>query len=545
MDATMMDYQLTLVHVLERARTIHPNVEVVWRMPDRSLQRYTYGDMHRRSVALAEALQKAGLKEGERVGTLMWNHYAHMEAYFGIPLSGGVLHTLNLRLHPKDLSYIINHAGDRFVIVDDVLLPLWDKVKDLVDVEKVFVVSLTGQPLPGGTTEYEELLSTATGDYAYPDIKENQALGMCYTTGTTGRPKGVVYSHRAMVLHCLGSGLADTLAVSQQDIMVPVVPMFHANAWGIPFTATFFGSKVVHPGPHLDPESLLDLFEKEKVNVTAGVPTIWFGILQAIQKEPDRWNLQPGMRMIVGGAAAPESMIRAFDKHDLRVIHAWGMTETTPLGSVANLKPELLSASEDEQYAYRAKQGVPSPLVDVRAVGDEGEVAWDGESLGELHVRGPWVAGDYFNQPEARGQWTDDGWFRTGDVVAIDEHGYIRIADRTKDLVKSGGEWISSQALENALIGHDAVAEAAVIGVPHPKWQERPLAVVVLAAGSATESAAGSAALEEELKEMLAEKFASWWVPEAMVFAAEIPKTSTGKFQKSKLREQYQDWTWD
>src|SRR5660398_182993 len=248
-------------------------------------------------------------------------------------------------------------------------------------------------------------------------------------------------------------------------------------------------------------------------------------------------TLSRGMRMIVGGAAAPESMIRAFDKHDLRVIHAWGMTETTPLGSVANLKPELLSVSEDEQYAYRAKQGVPSPLVDVRAVGDEGEVAWDGESLGELHVRGPWVAGDYFNQPEARGQWTDDGWFRTGDVVAIDEHGYIRIADRTKDLVKSGGEWISSQALENALIGHDAVAEAAVIGVPHPKWQERPLAVVVLAAGSA--------ALEEELKEMLAEKFASWWVPEAMVFAAEIPKTSTGKFQKSKLREQYQDWTWD
>src|SRR5680860_1433701 len=299
--------------------------------------------------------------------------------------------------------------------------------------------------------------------------------------------------------------------------MVPVVPMFHANAWGIPFTATLLGSKLVHPGPHLDPESLLDLFEKEKVNVTAGVPTIWFGILQAIQKEPDRWNLQPGMRMIVGGAAAPESMIRAFDKHDLRVIHAWGMTETTPLGSVANLKPELLSASEDEQYAYRAKQGVPSPLVDVRAVGDEGEVAWDGESLGELHVRGPWVAGDYFNQPEARGQWTDDGWFRTGDVVAIDEHGYIRIADRTKDLVKSGGEWISSQALENALIGHDAVAEAAVIAVPHPKWQERPLAVVVLAAGSAaesaagsaTESAAGSAALEEELKEMLANFSAS------------------------------------
>lgn len=543
MDATMMDYPLTLVHILERARTIYPRTEVVWRMPDKSVQRYTYKDMHRRSVALAEALQKAGLKKGERVGTLMWNHYAHMEAYFGIPLAEGVLHTLNLRLHPDDLSYIIDHAGDRFVIVDDVLWPLWDKVKDRVNVEKVFVVPLTGQPLPEGALDYEEFLTTAdaytTGEYTYPDIEENQALGMCYTTGTTGRPKGVVYSHRSIVLHSLASGLTDTLGVSQQNVIVPVVPMFHANAWGVPFTATLQGTKQVHPGPHLDPESLLDLFEREKVDCTAGVPTIWFGILQALEKEPDRWDLQPGLRMAVGGAAAPESMIRAFDKHGLEVVHAWGMTETTPLGTVSQLKPELREASEDKQYEVRAKQGIPSPLVDVRAVGDEGEVPWDGESLGELQVRGPWVAGDYFNEPEGRNQWTEDGWFCTGDVVAMDEHGYVRIADRTKDLVKSGGEWISSQALENALIGHDAVSEAAVIGVPHPKWQERPLAAVTL-----REGVEASEALKEELKEMLAEKFVRWWVPEAIVFVDEVPKTSTGKFLKTKLREEYQDWTW-
>ena len=537
MNGTMMDYPLTLVPMLERAGKLFGQVEIVSRLPDRSLHRTTYADFYRRARALAESLSRAGLKPGDRVGTLMWNHYAHLEAYFGIPIAGGVAHTLNLRLSPSQLAYVINHAQDRFLIVDDVLLPLYEKIKGQVKPERVLVVPFTGKPVTADYENYEEFLKQATGNFSYPKLEENQAAAMCYTSGTTGKPKGVLYSHRALVLHSFAIGLTDTFALSQHDTILPVVPMFHANAWGIPFVATMLGSKQVFPGPHLDAENLLDLYEKERVTFAAGVPTIWFALLEALEKNPGRWKLTPGMHLLVGGAAAPESMLRRYDQLGLHVIHAWGMTEMTPAGSVSKLKPGMDDWPEDKRYQVRAKQGLPMPFVEARAVSEDGEVPWNGQSMGELQVRGPWVAASYYNLPEERDQWTSDGWFRTGDVVTIDPEGYIKITDRTKDLIKSGGEWISSVDLENALMAHPSVKEAAVIAIPHPKWQERPLAVVV--------PKETNHATAEELKTFLAANFAQWQLPDAFVFTESIPRTSTGKFLKSKLREQFADWKWD
>jgi len=524
----MMDFPLTLPHLLERASKLFAREEIVTRLPDKSLHRYTYGDFYRRSRALAKALQQAGLQRGDRVATLSWNTYAHLEAYFGIPVAGGVLHPLNLRLHPSDIAYITDHAGDRFLIIDDVLLKLYEAIKDHVKFEKVIVVPLTGQPVAEGLINYEDFLATVGGDFEYPGLEEREAAGMCYTSGTTGRPKGVLYSHRSILLHSLGSALPDSLNLSGGDVLLPVVPMFHVLAWGLPFTGVMTGAKLVMPGPHLDAVSLLDLYEGEQVTKTAGVPTIWMGVLQALQKEPSRWKLQP-MEMVVGGSAAPEAMIRAFDQHGLTVLHAWGMTETSPLGTTSRLKRSLKGDLEGE-YGYRAKQGLPTPLVELRAVGESGEVPWNGVTLGELEIRGPWVAASYYNLGEEADKW-DHGWFRTGDVVAIDPEGYIRIADRTKDLIKSGGEWISSIDLENTLMAHPAVKEAAVIAVPHPKWDERPLAAIVLKEGMS--------ATPEELTAFLEPRFAKWWLPDAYVFVSEIPRTSTGKFLKSQLREQF------
>ncbi len=532
MQSTMMDFPLTLVHLLERAGSLFPREEIVTRLPDKSLHRYTYGDFYRRSRQLASALQKAGLQKGDRVATLSWNTYAHLEAYFGVPVAGGVLHPLNLRLHPADIAYIINHAQDKILIVDDVLLKLYEAIKAQVKLERVLVVPLSGQPVPPGLESYEDFLASGDPGFAYPSLDERDAAGMCYTSGTTGKPKGVVYSHRSIVLHSLGSALPDALNLASTDVLLPVVPMFHVLAWGLPFTGVMTGSKLVMPGPHLDAESLLDLYESEKVTKTAGVPTIWLGVLQALQKEPGRWKLEP-MEMVVGGSAAPEAMIRAFDRFGLKVLHAWGMTEMSPLGTTSRLKRHLRGDAEVE-YRYRAKQGVPTPLVEIRAVGEQGEVPWDGQSLGELQVRGPWVAQSYYNLEEESDKWTPDGWFRTGDVVAIDPEGYIRIADRTKDLIKSGGEWISSIDLENALMAHPAVKEAAVIAIPDPKWDERPLAAIVLKEGAS--------ATPEELRAFLEPQFAKWWLPDAYVFVDEIPRTSTGKFLKSRLREQFNNY---
>ena len=533
MQSTMMRFPLTLAPIFERAGLLFGGSDIVSRLPDKSLYRYRYADFHRRARALGGALQRVGLKRGDRVATLMWNHYAHLEAYFAVPCAGGVLHTLNLRLHPDDIAYIANHAGDRFLIVDDVLLPLYDKFRAATKFERIIVVPLSGKVIPAGYDDYEKLVERGRA-VKLPRLREDDPAGMCYTSGTTGRPKGVIYSHRALVLHSLASALPDVMGLSNHDAACPVVPMFHVNAWGLPFSAVMVGAKLVFPGPHLDAVSLLDLYQAEQVTISAGVPTIWMSIQQALEQNPDGWKLVPGMRMVVGCAAAPESMIRAFDRFGLRVVHGWGMTETSPIGSVNYPKRELDDLTEHERYAQRAKQGVPLPFFEVRAMTESGEAPWDGTTMGELQVRGPWVAAGYHGLDAEADKWTADGWFRTGDVVTIDAHGYIKITDRIKDLVKSGGEWISSVDLENALVGHPKVAEAAVIGVPHPKWGERPLAVVVLKPELL--------ATADELRDYLAPRFARFWLPDEVVFVAEIPRTSTGKMLKAKLREQFKGW---
>ena len=525
----MMDYPLTVPLLLDRAARYFPEVEVVSRRPDRSLERSSYGEVRRHAHQLAGALARLGVGRGDRVATLGWNNARHLEAYFGVPLMGGVLHTLNPRLSPADLIYIVNHAGDSVLLVDDVLLPVLEQVRGQVNLKHV-VVWTDGTQAPGGMIDGAELIAAEPEEFAGPRLDELEAAAMCYTSGTTGRPKGVVYSHRAIVLHSLASSGPDCLAIGQREVVCPVVPMFHVNAWGLPFTATMAGCKQVLPGPHLDPESLLDLYAQEDVTFTAGVPTIWLGMLQALEKEPDRWKLG-AIRMVVGGSAAPESLIRGLDRHGLQVVHGWGMTEMTPIGTLSWLKRSLEELPEDQRYGYRAKQGLPAPFIDTRIMGPSGEEPWDGEAMGELEVRGPWVASGYYRAPEFTGKWSDDGWFRTGDVATIDSEGYVKITDRTKDLIKSGGEWISTLDLENALMGHPAVAEAAVIAAKHPKWDERPVAVVVAKEGASVTA--------EELRAFLEARFAKFWLPDEFVFIKEIPRTAAGKFQKSALREKY------
>jgi fatty-acyl-CoA synthase len=520
----MMDFQLTLPHLLRRAELYFGAGEIASRQADKSFHRTTYAETMRRARQLAAALGKLGLDRGDRVATLCWNHHQHHEAYFGIPCGGFVLHTLNLRLHPNDLAYIATHANDRAVIVDRSLLPLLEQFKDRTNIEHVFVVD----------DSYEELLATASpDDWRDPDLDENEAAAMCYTSGTTGLPKGVVYSHRSTVLHTFGVGANNPfgLPVSGEDTILPVVPMFHANAWGYPYLATLNGSKLVYPGPHLDPESLLDAMASEKVNWAAGVPTIWMGILQQLAANPGKWDLSHMKGMLVGGSAVPRAMIAAFAAYDIPIVQGWGMTETSPVASTGSLPHDLAHVDQDTKFDLMAMAGIPLAFVEVRArIGDE-EVPWDGEAMGELEVRGPWVAAGYYDTPEQADRWTADGWFKTGDIVSIHPRGYIQIKDRSKDVIKSGGEWISSVELENALMAHPAVAEAAVIAIPDPKWDERPLAAVVLKQGVA--------ATADELREFLAPNFAKWWLPERIEFVDEIPKTSVGKFKKMALREQF------
>jgi len=532
MDGLIMDYRLNVPAILRRGEELFGHKEIVSRLPDKSWHRYTYSDFVRRTKQLALALRnELGLVDGDRVGTFAWNHHEHLETYIGAPVGGFVTHTLNLRLHPDDLTYIATHGGDRVLIADKTLWPLVEAFKDRVGFEHV--ISIGTGPTPDGAIEFEELLASQNAEeFSYRDIDERAAAAMCYTSGTTGQPKGVVYSHRAIALHSLASTQSSTLGIGEADTVLPVVPMFHANAWGFPFTCTLVGSTQVFPGPHLDPQSLLDAFVEQGVTITAGVPTIWSGILQALDDNPGGWDLSELRAMIVGGSAAPQAMIEGFERrHGIHITHAWGMTEMAPMGSISSLSSRELELSEEEQFTYRAKQGLPVPFVEIRARGGEGLVPWDGATMGELEVRGAWIASSYYDAPEASDRWTEDGWFKTGDIVTIEPNGYIEIQDRSKDLVKSGGEWISTVALENALMGHPAVLEAAVIAVPDEKWAERPLAVIVLREGAST--------TPDELRELLAPKFAKWWLPDTFEFVDEIPKTAVGKFRKTALRERF------
>ncbi len=530
-----MDYQLTIPAILRRADLFYGRKEIVSRLPDKRFHRYTYSDFVRRAKRLALALRKLRVKPGERVATLCWNHHQHLEAYFGVPTAGAVLHTLNPRLHAEELIYIINHADDKVVLLDKVFLPLFEQLRPKIKIRHAIVIADGGSP-PPGVLDYEALLSDADErGFSYPDPDEHQAAAMCYTSGTTGRPKGVLYSHRAIVLHSLGGAMADNFALCESDVILPVVPMFHVNAWGLPFSATLVGAKQVFPGPYLDPVSLLDAFQTERVTFTAGVPTIWLGVLQVLDKNPKVYDLSSMRLLLVGGAAAPKGMIRDFEqRHGLNLVHAWGMTETCPMGTISILSTELREMPREMQYGYLAKQGRPVVFVETRARNERGLVPWDGKTAGELEVRGAWIASGYYHNPAGAERFTEDGWFLTGDIVTIDAHGYVDIQDRAKDLVKSGGEWISSLALENVLMSHPAVAEAAVIAVPHPKWQERPLAVVVLKKGQ-TASA-------EELIAYLKPHFAKWWLPDAVEFVEQIPRTAVGKFFKSALRERFRDY---
>jgi fatty-acyl-CoA synthase len=536
MQGLMMDFQLTTQPLLERARRLYPHKEVVTKAGP-NMERSTWGAVAERAGRLANALKRLGVKPGDRVATFAWNNTRHLEVYFAVPNMGAVLHPLNLRLPPDQLAYISQHADDQVLFVDASLVPAVEKLAPLFKTIKHY--SIMGDALPQTSLSpvysYEELLRAESPDIAWPALDENSAAAMCYTSGTTGNPKGVVYSHRALYLHSMGLSMSCSFGMNEGDVFMPVVPMFHVLAWGTPFVDAMLGIKVVLPGPHLTPADLAGLIQSERVTLTAGVPTLWLGLLALLEKE--HYDLSSLRGMIVGGAAAPQSMIETYEKkYGLRVIHAWGMTEMTPLGTVGHLKSYQNSLPEAEQFAVRAKQGLPVPGVEVRAIDVMGnEIPWDGKAFGELEVRGPWIASSYYNDERTTGQW-HDGWFRTGDVVNIDPEGFVQIVDRTKDLVKSGGEWISSQDLENAIMSHPKVLEAAVIAVAHPKWQERPLALVV------PKPDFKDSLTKEEIYAHLAPKFSKMYLPDDIVFIDAVPKTSVGKFNKRVLRDQFRDF---
>jgi fatty-acyl-CoA synthase len=517
-----------------RAEQMHPSKSIVSRLPDRSLHRTTYRECLSRARRLAGALHALGIRAGDRVATLCWNHHQHFETYVGIPSMGAVLHTLNLRLHSAQLEYIINHAGDRIVIVDRALLPVLESFRARTKIEHVIVVG-GGAEIPTGMHDYETLIAGAPELPFDDSLDENTAAAMCYTSGTTGQPKGVVYSHRSTVLHSMATALWDVDLARERDVILPVVPMFHANAWGLPYTCLLVGASLVLPGAFLDAESLLELMASERVTVSAGVPTIWLAVLQALDAAPDRYDLSAIRVFNAGGASAPESLIRAFkDRHGITIVQGWGMTETSPVGTLATLTGELEAADADTQYRIRATGGRLLPFMEARVRSEDGIAPWDGETMGELEVRGPWVAGAYYDAPQSADRFTDDGWFRTGDIVTIETGGYVTIRDRAKDLIKSGGEWISSVALENALMKHPDVAEAAVVGLRHPVWDERPLALVVRRPDAVCTS--------DDLSAHLANDFKKFWIPNAFEFVPAIPRTSVGKVHKLALREQYENY---
>ena len=531
---TMMNIQLTMPVLMDRGPLLAPNVEIVSKMRDK-MHRCTYTDIGRRARQLAGALTKLGVRPGDRVATLAWNSYRHLEIYYAIPCMGAVLHTLNLRLSQSDLEYIINHAEDSVICVDEELLPILEKLAGKIpSVKQIIVMSDTSEYQTGFSSahDYETLISAENSDYTWPEIEENMPMGLCYTSGTTGNPKGVLYTHRSNYIHTVTGGLPDLLGLNRSDVIMAVVPMFHANAWGLPYIAMMLGLKQVFPGPTMDGATVCQLIQDEKVTFTGGVPTIWLGVMNELQQNPNKYDLSSLKAMVCGGSAPPRAMIDWFETNlGVDFIQAWGMTETSPLGTVCRLKPHLKSLPRERVLDVKQRAGIYAPGLELRLVDDIGnEVPRDGVTMGRLLIRGPWVASTYYKQEPAPDKFPD-GWLDTGDIATIDSEGYMAITDRSKDLVKSGGEWISSVDLENAIMAIAGVAEAAVIAVNHPKWQERPVACVV--------KKPGAELTKERIYEYLEEKFAKWWMPDEIVFIDAVPKTSVGKFDKKVLREMF------
>ena len=539
MHGLMMDTPLLISSIAEHAEKFHGDREIVSVTMDNPRHRCTIRDVTTRARQLANALDKLGLERADRVATIAWNDYRHLEIYYGVSGAGYVCHTVNPRLFPEQLVFIINHAEDRWVFTDLVFVPLLEKILPQIPNVEGFVVMTDEAHMPETALPnavcYETLLAAESSDYDWPDLDERTASALCYTSGTTGDPKGVLYDHRSTVLHAFAGVAPDVLNLSSNDVVLPVVPLFHVNAWGVPYSTLMVGSKLVFPGPKMgDGEALYELMESEQVNVALGVPTVWLGLLQYCEKAGKTLNSLD--RTVIGGAAVPRAMIEQFKKvHGVQAIQGWGMTEMSPLGTANTPKAGNEGLSEEEQLDLATKAGRGIFGCDLRIVNDEGnELPWDGVAYGALQVRGPWICSDYFKLEGSAGTHTDDGWFDTGDVATIDPQGYMAITDRTKDVIKSGGEWISSIELENTAMGHPAVAQAAVIGVAHPKWTERPLLIVVKAEGQDIE--------KDEMLAYFKGKVATWWIPNDVAFVDELPHTATGKVKKIELRKQFVDY---
>lgn len=535
----MMEMPLTITSIADHVSKFHGDREIVSVTLDNPRHRYCWREAIDRSRKLADALSNLGLAPGDRIGTIAWNDYRHLEVYYGVSGAGYVCHTINPRLFAEQLIFIINHAEDRWIFVDPMFVPLLEKVADKIGNVEGFIVMTDAAHMPTSSLKnvhcYESLITSASTNFEWPVLDEFSATALCYTSGTTGDPKGVLYTHRSTILHAYASVAPDAIGLSSSDCLLPVVPLFHVNAWGIPYSAAIVGAKLVLPGPKMgDGEALYELLDSEDVSMALGVPTVWLALLAYTEKTGKR--LDKLQRSLIGGAAVPRSMIEAFrDKHDVEVRQGWGMTEMSPLGTVNTLKAGLEHLSPDERLDLGTKAGRGIYGCELRIVDDEGaKLPWDGVAYGALQVRGPWVCSDYFKLDGASESHTPDGWFDTGDVATIDPNGYMAITDRTKDVIKSGGEWISSIELENVAMGHNAVAEAAVIGVAHPKWTERPLLVVVKVVGAEVS--------EQELLEYFSGKVAEWWIPNAVAFVTELPHTATGKVKKIDLRQQFADF---